>query len=336
MPIGHEHRVPKRQLLTLNCHEAWVHQLEALGCPLEIIDGLPNRPVPSWDIRTRPVPENGRLITLAQAHEKPGGYDCIIAHSIQDLMDVRRIAGARLLVIHNRLESRLQSESKNHLDPPQVQQTLKHYLKLVGGHVVAVSAAKGQSWGFAGGDVVEFGVEITLDPPWNGELAAGLRVANQIDRKKEILLWDFHTAAFAGIPVTLIGHNPGMPGVYPSKDWDDLKQTFCRHRFFIHTAHPLLEDGYNMATIEAMAAGLPVLGNRHPSSPVEHGVSGFLSDDPATLNQYAHQLLADRELAGRMGQQARQKVARCFSRSRFASRFMKVIEKAMAYGHQRS
>ena len=38
-----------------------------------------------------------------------------------------------------------------------------------------------------------------------------------------------------------------------------------------------------MATVEAMAAGMPIIGNRHPDSPVEHGVNGFLSDDPAEL-----------------------------------------------------
>ena len=76
-----------------------------------------------------------------------------------------------------------------------------------------------------------------------------------------------------------------------------------------------------MATLEAMAAGLPVLGNRHPSSPVEHGVSGFLSDDPAELRGYALRLLADRALAARLGAAAREAVSRQFSGARFAREF---------------
>ena len=60
-----------------------------------------------------------------------------------------------------------------------------------------------------------------------------------------------------------------------------------------------------MATLEAMAAGLPVLGNPHPTSPIEHGVSGFLSDDPAELHASAERLLQDRELAVHMGKEAR-------------------------------
>ena len=92
-----------------------------------------------------------------------------------------------------------------------------------------------------------------------------------------------------------------MDRVHPADDWDHLKQIFSQHRFYIHTADPRLEDGCNMATLEAMAAGLPVLGNRHPTSPVEHGVSGWLSDDPVELRAYALRLLDDHDLARRMG-----------------------------------
>ena len=70
------------------------------------------------------------------------------------------------------------------------------------------------------------------------------------------------------MPVRFVGHNPDMPGVQAAESWDELKAILAAHRFYIHTAHPDYEDGYNMATLEAMAAGLPVLGNRHPTSPV--------------------------------------------------------------------
>ncbi|MBF0134431.1 MAG: glycosyltransferase [Magnetococcales bacterium] len=327
--MNHHGLHPKPRLLTLNCHEAWIYQLGSLGYPLDIVDGLPNRHVPSWNLGTRPIPGNSRLITLADTHAPNTKYDCIIAHSMGDLMDIRHLPGARILVIHNRLESRIQS-SPNAPDPHQVKQTLKRYLSLIGGSVVAVSASKGESWGFSGGTVVVFGADIQHYPPWHGDTAAGLRIANQITLKKEILHWNFHQNAFKDIPVTLVGDNPDMPGVHPSKNWEDLKTILSHHRFFIHTAHPQLEDGYNMATIEAMAAGLPILGNVHPTSPVEHGVSGFLSDDPTTLNQYAHMLLNDRDLAMRMGNNARQYVAAHFSLSQFAAHFQQAIENAMA------
>ncbi|KKL69198.1 hypothetical protein LCGC14_2117370, partial [marine sediment metagenome] len=132
------------------------------------------------------------------------------------------------------------------------------------------------------------------------------------------------------LPIRLVGHNPDMPDVRATENWDQLKGILQSHRFYVHTADPRYEDGYNMATLEAMAAGLPVLGNRHPTSPVTDGVNGFLSDDPGELRRRAEGLLADRELADRMGQQARKTVMERFPMRRFHEDFMKSIETARA------
>ena len=149
------------------------------------------------------------------------------------------------------------------------------------------------------------------------------------------LRWDFHEEAFAGIPVTLVGHNPDMPGVEAALNWGHLKRILQSHRFYIHTADPRLESGYNMATAEAMAAGLPVLGNKHPTSPIRHSVNGFLSDNPAELRRYARILLEDPDLATLMGQQARKTVAERFSLTRFKHSFLRSIEIARRKAYTR-
>jgi hypothetical protein len=63
---------------------------------------------------------------------------------------------------------------------------------------------------------------------------------------------------------------------------------------------------------------------------VEHGVSGFLSDEPEELNRYARLLMRDKDLAGRMGAAARQVAHERFSIKRFVSRFKRSIEIARA------
>jgi len=161
-----------------------------------------------------------------------------------------------------------------------------------------------------------------------GQIAMGLRISNFIYSRKKILLWDLHEKAFDGVPVRLVGHNPNMPGVAAANDWNDLKKMPQSYRFYVHTAAPELEDGYNTASLEAMAAGMPVLGNRHPGSPVEHGISGFLSDDPDELRKYAGILLENRDLAVKMGRQARKTVIERFSMSRFKEGFLISIETA--------
>jgi len=315
------------RLLTFNCHEAWVHQLEYLGYRLHIIDGLPGRYCQKWDQRVRPIPRNSTLVTLASILDSRPSYDCIITHNITDLLDSMPIPGPRILVHHNTLEGRIRQHGLR-MAPDQLRGLVRQYLEWVGGHAVAISPLKARSWGFTE-DIVPNGVDLRRYRPWSGEVAAGLRVCNQISNRKEILLWDFHEAAFKEVNIRLVGVNPDMPGVFPSRSWDDLKSLLSSHRFYVHTAHPDLEDGYNLAALEAMAAGLPILGNRHPSSPVEHGISGFLADHPEELAQYARLLLKNKELAGKMGEAARKKVGESFSLENFALRFRASIVKAL-------
>ena len=229
---------------------------------------------------------------------------------------------------HSTIEGRLQEEGSA-VPADSFASMLLQYLELVRGYPMPVSMIKGKSWGITEG-IVPFAVEAEPYPPYAGETAAGLRVCSFIENRKTILLWDFHEQAFGSIPVRLVGHNPNMDGVAAAENWDELKQLLSQHPFYIHTADPQYEDGYDRSTLEAMAAGLPVLGNRHPSSPIEDGVSGFLSDDPMELRQRAEQLLADRELAAHMGQAARKAAIERFRIGDSHESFARSIEAARA------
>jgi len=322
-----------RRLLVFDCHEAWVYQLRGLDQPMDVVIGLKGRTTDGWDEAMRPVPPNARLVRLREVLAAASSYACIIAHNLSDLLDAKTLAGPRLLVIHTTLDG-IVGEQRSTTSPEDVRQAVARYLSLIGGHAMAVSELKGRSWGLAD-DIVPFSADPADYLPYGGDLACGLRIANNIRNKWHTLLWDFHQQAFAGIPITLAGHNDDMPGVEPTRDWAQLKQMLSRHRFFVHTADPRLEDGYNMATLEAMAAGVPVLGNRHPGSPVTHGISGFLSDDPAELRTCAQRLLDDRELAVRMGRAAQEMVAERFSPEKFRTGLLRSIEKARRKWHSK-
>lgn len=315
-----------KPLLTVNCHEAWVHQLEYLARPVHIVDGLPGRYTKRWDENIRPVPRNGTLCSLEEALRSQESYECIIAHNITDLLDLKTLDAPRVLVLHTTLEGRMAQENLTEF-PHQYAASVARYVELQRIHVVAVSELKGRSWGRFH-EIIPFGADPDAYLPWTGEEAAGLRIANQVRLKSKLLKYDLHEAAFEGLPVRLVGFNPELAGVTPSASWAHLKALLASHRFYVHTAHEKMEDGYNMATFEAMAAGLPVLTNRHPSSPIVHGKNGFVSDDPDELRGYARRLLDDRELALRMGQAARETIRERFSTQRFAKAFARAIETA--------
>lgn len=82
--------------------------------------------------------------------------------------------------------------------------------------------------------------------------------------------------------------------------------------------------------LQYMAAGLPVVAspvgfNREL---VRHGVNGFLADSPADWERYLSQLLSDRDLRLRMGQQGRQLVEKEFSLRPTFAKLVRVIDSA--------
>jgi hypothetical protein len=318
----------KKTLLVFSCHEPWVYKLKNLGFNLDIIIGLKGRYTQGWDEKMRPVPQNARLITLDDALASDTEYYCIITHNTTDLLDVKSRDEPKIIVLHSSLEGRVQEEQgQSAADAEKLKAILHKYVEATGIHVVATSMFKGESWGFID-DIVFFGIDANEYYPHTGEEPRGLRVCNFIESRRKILMWDLHDQAFAGLPVRLVGHNPAMPGVSAAANWDELKKLIQSHRFFIHTADPRYEAGFNMATVEAMAGGMPIIGNKHPTSPIKHGVSGFLSDNPEELRMFARILLEDKELANLMGLQARKTAIAEYSMDRFAYAFSLSIEKA--------
>jgi hypothetical protein len=314
------------RLLVLNCHEAWIHQLGTLRARLDIVVGLPGRYTNRWDLRMRPLPDGARTVTLDEVRLSGASYDCVVNHNITDLLDTKFLDAPKLLVLHDTLEGRMAQQDAD-FDARDMRATLNSYLASVGGHAIAISRSKAKSWG-----VTHAVVPNSADPdaylPWEGDVVSGLRVANHVTSKRVFLAWDFHEAALAALPLRIVGHNPDLPGVEAAESWDHLKQFLASHRFLVHTADPRYEDGYNMAVLEAMAAGMPVLTNRHPTTIVEHGVTGFVADTPAEMRAHAERLLGDVALAGELGANGRAFIARHHSPDRFRVEFTKAIAEA--------
>ena len=251
------------RIAVFNCHEAWVYQLRALALPIDIITDLPGREVRGWDFRVRPLPPQSRLISLAEATLAPAPYHAIIAHNLSDLLDARELRGPRILVLHMTLDG-IMLEQSSSTPAVKLKECAAEYAHRTGTHVVAVSQSKGASWGFTE-DVVLLSADPADYPDWQGALPRGLRISNRISRRAQTLLWSFHQEAFARVPVTLVGDNPDIPGIRASCDWAELKIFLQHHRFYVHTARTDLEDGHNMASLEAMAAGMPIVASDIPA-----------------------------------------------------------------------
>ena len=51
---------------------------------------------------------------------------------------------------------------------------------------------------------------------------------------------------------------------------------YCLQRVYLNTLVEDYEDGYNLALLEAMSAGMPVISIANKTSPIENGVNGYI------------------------------------------------------------
>lgn len=166
--------------------------------------------------------------------------------------------------------------------------------------------------------VIEHAVAIDPAARYSGERAEGITVTNCIQRRGRITGYDLFCAARARVPLTAVGMETEQIGGLGDVPYRHLHRTVGAYRFLFS---PMRYTSLPLAVIEAMTLGMPVVGLATTALPtaIEDGVSGFLSCDLDALVERMELLLADRELARRMGAAAAETARSRFSLERFAA-----------------
>jgi glycosyltransferase involved in cell wall biosynthesis len=107
----------------------------------------------------------------------------------------------------------------------------------------------------------------------------------------------------------------------------DAGDLLCAMDLYVN---PCLDEGFGIAVIEAMLAGLPVVIARAGSHPelIVDGQSGFLyqAGDPDALAARLLQLIHDPDDARRMGAKARMHAEKHFTPGQFLSRYFAAMQ----------
>lgn len=324
-------------ILTFNWHEGYISLLGKIpGVSLSIVERTKGG-YSRWMHEFRPCPRGSRLVSLKDALDdlRKERFDLVIAHDPSDLISTMESAVPQILVLHNRLDTMI-ALGGDSIDRKGYLEWFGNLVRMVPDlEIVSISESKRQNWG-VDGPVILPGIDPGEWGPWSGSKAAVLQVGNFLKERELMLGWRVTDEAVRDLPRTLIGINPSVPDSRLSRNQNDLASLFREHRVYLHSSVHPYEDGYNLALLEAMASGMPVVALAHPGSPVVQGRSGFLSDNPSVLKERLRDLLEDPQRAGDLGEKARQDVLEQFPLDRFVESWSALIKKkASAWGVSR-
>lgn len=307
----------KLNILTFPTHERYEENLCKTGHNFySIRHGKP------WNEEYAPIPSNYHIVDNLPSYVD---IDLILNHTTDD----------RLLVS----QAAFMNDSGNHVigacaapivrhchvlpDLVSCPESLQKYRQLEGYGINKnsfISAYSAKAWGYEGADVVEHGIDTDFWCPEDVERQeVALSVVNDwINRDWccGFKLWTevVNFGKQEQLPIMVLGNTPKLSR--PAKDKQELREYYRRAGVFINTS---LISPVPSVLMEAMSCGCPVVSTNNCMIPeiIEHGVNGFMSNDPDELREYAQILLKDKELACKMGNEARKTILERFSLERF-------------------
>ncbi|HEY0272863.1 MAG TPA: glycosyltransferase [Chitinophaga sp.] len=178
--------------------------------------------------------------------------------------------------------------------------------------------------------VIEHGVQVP-DIPYQGDIARGIVVINNLPERGRRLGLDIFRYVSARVPLDLVGMGNGELGLgevlHPQ-----LPAFISRYRFFFN---PIRYTSLGLAVGEAMQLGVPVVGlaTTEMATLIRDGENGFLHTDVDYLVEKMKALLADRALAARLGAAGKATAMERFNIQRFVREWEQLFRR-MAVGRQ--
>lgn len=314
---------PSLHLLTVNRHTGYLYNLSKIGHQWSFLG--------DWKTENRPQPSNFHRIEWKEARRAFATFDAVIGHDIRlDLAKFLPYCLWRrkpyLQVLHGR-RSRggfSRNRGRGYLKQLYSRSILGPSVALGWVKIIFISAYAGSDWGLDG-TVIDPGIDLGELTPYAGTDPSLLVVGNMLHR--EHFAFRELEQIRRQVPVKIVGKNTEI-ATREAQNWEELRSYYSQCRAYLNlTREP--EDGHNLALLEAMGSGMPVIALDHCSTPIRNGENGFLVAGVPEAVERAKQLLADPELARRMGQCARETVARRFSPGVFQARWNDLLRRSI-------
>ncbi|NGM87501.1 glycosyltransferase family 4 protein [Parapusillimonas sp. SGNA-6] len=206
-----------------------------------------------------------------------------------------------------------------------------HWFKHDNGILVHVTHYNALNWdaGSMPTRVIEHGVPIAADVVYGGERERGITVINGLVKRGRRMGADLFEWTRRRVPLDLIGMESEAMGGLGEVANMSVAATVARYRFFYT---PIRYTSLGLALIEAMLAGVPVVGVAATELPTvivnEH--NGFVHTDKELLVDVMRTLIDDPGLARRWGAAGQATARKRFGMARFIADWQDVIAEVTA------
>ncbi|CAM3793956.1 Glycosyl transferase family 1 domain-containing protein [Bordetella sputigena] len=176
--------------------------------------------------------------------------------------------------------------------------------------------------------VIEHGVPAPRIDPQAGSVARGITVINHLRRRGRRMGADLFEQAREQVPLDLIGmDSPSMGGLGEIPNME-VGAFVSRYRFFYS---PIRYTSLGLALIEAMMAGLPVVGfaATELARVIVNGRNGYIDTDPEQLIDVMKALIDEPRLAADWGAEARKTALERYGMDRFVGDWTALFARLM-------
>ncbi len=305
------------KILTWHTHGSYLYYLTQVPHDFYVLS-KPGRP-PGYGGRCGHMPWGDNVIDLPVAQAADCDIDCIVFQDDAQYLDDQY----RYLSAAQRRLPRIYLEH----DPPREHPTdMRHPVSDASVLLVHVTHFNALMWDSAGVTtrVIEHGVMIPRDVVYRGELERGLVVINHLAQRGRRLGGDIFDTVRKQVPLDLVGMGAEQCGGLGEITHAQLPAFAARYRFLFN---PIRYTSMGLAVIEAMMAGIPIVGlaTTEMATAIENGVSGHVDTDVAALIAKMQELLKYPEQARRLGEGARRRARERFHIDRFIDDWNKAL-----------
>lgn len=157
---------------------------------------------------------------------------------------------------------------------------------------------------------------------WIGKDNKVLINCDWYQNKKNVTGFDLLEKIRTQLPINLIGINPGISN--PAKDSADLVDKYINCPVFLNTSNWL---SCPTELLEAMSVGCPVVTTKTTDIQdiIINGENGFITNDVEELIKYCKELINNKELASKIGEEGRKTIVEKFGKKIFVEKWNEIF-----------